>query len=897
MSLQAGARLGHYEILSPLGAGGMGEVYKARDARLDRYVAVKVLPEHLASSPDALARFEREAKAVAALNHPSILGIHDFAAHGETSYVVMEMLEGESLRTRLEQGPLTPREATELAIQMAQGLAAAHEKGVVHRDLKPANLWVTKEGRLKILDFGLAKQVPATGAGSDSREPTAISPGPTEKGRILGTLGYMSPEQVRGESVDARSDIFSFGVVLFEMLTGRKAFARDTASDTMAAILRDDPLEDLPASRPVPPNLQRVVAHCLEKKPGRRFQGAADLGFALESALGDSSSAGVPGGPVPARRARPRLPAIAVGALCLLLGAGLAWVLHTPPEPASSVAIRLVTYSGHDTSPAVSPDGKTIAFTSDRDGRPRIWLKQLKGGGEMALTAGPDDFPRFSPDGTSVLFVHSEGGRRNSLHRITLLGNDPHKIVEDAEDGDWSPDGKQIAFVRFDRRQNRILSGLFLIDSSGGNERQLTRFEGELVGFPRFCPDGRYIVLNTPSLITSGVLRKLHLVDVKDGSIREIRPEALGMLSSAAWASPEDIVYMQSESITGGGTAVSAARAFRENVRTHHHHPLFWVGSGGTTLDLFPDGRVVFDSMSGRQNLRVYALDGHSPPRWLTHGTVNDRQPVFAPGGEWVVFSSNRSGNLDLWATSTRTGVVRSITDDPADDWDPAFSHDGRSLLWSSNRSGNLEIWASNPDGTGAHQVTHDGEDAQNPTQTRDGRWVLYSCANRKHPGLWRIHSDGTGAELLAAGAVQIPQVSPDGIYATYVTAVRSTSTLHVIRVEDGVDTPFALFPEPRRKTLVFPGRARWTPDGKRIIFTGQDEKGLDGVFIQDFVPGKDTTATRRPLAGFDPDWITESLGLSADGRRLVLSESERVFSLMIAEGVPGLVRLRGNTR
>jgi Tol biopolymer transport system component len=477
------------------------------------------------------------------------------------------------------------------------------------------------------------------------------------------------------------------------------------------------------------------------------------------------------------------------------------------------------------------------------------------------------------------------------------VGNNPLKVVEDAEQGDWSPDGKQIAFIRFDRRQDRLRSVLFLIDAAGGVEREIARFDGELLGYPRWSPDGRHLILNTPPFITSGVLRKLTLVDVKDGTSREIRPDSLGMLSTAAWLSSDEIVFMQSESITGGGTAVSAARAFRENVRTLRQHPLFWVGSSGTTLDLLPDGRVVFDSMTGRQNLREYPLDGHGPPRWITHGTVNDRQPVFAPDGEWVVFSSNRSGNLDLWAISTRTDVVRSLTDDPADDWDPGFSPDGRSLLWSSNRSGNLEVWASNPDGTGAHQVTHDGVDAQNPTQTRDGKWIVYSCANRQHQGLWKIHPDGTGAELLARGAAQVPQVSPDGNWAAYLINDRTTSILHVIRVEDANDMTFAVLPEPRRKTQIQRGRARWTPDGNRILFTGQDQKGLDGIFIQDFVPGKDTASTRRPLAGFDPEWITESLGLSPDGRRLVLSEAERVFSLMVAEGVPGLAREKGSKR
>jgi Tol biopolymer transport system component len=828
---------------------------------------------------------------VAALNHPGILGIHDFGTHCDTSYVVMELLEGESLRARLDRGLLPVREATDLAIQLAHGLAAAHEKGFVHRDLKPANLWVTGEGRLKILDFGLAKQIAAVSAGADSVEPTAAAPpGRTEAGTILGTLGYMSPEQVRGEPVDARSDIFSFGVVLFEMLTGRCAFVRETASDTLAAVLRDDPLDDASAAPAAPPLLQRVVARCLEKKAARRFQSAADLAFGLESIAADSGRPARPPEPAATREARGRLPVLGMGVLPLLIGAVLGWIARTPPDPGTAVAVRLVTYSGHDTSPAASPDGKTVAFTSDRDGQPRIWLKQLQGGGERALTAGPDDFPRFSPDGSSVLFIHSEAGK-TSLQRVAILGSDPHKVVEDAEQGDWSPDGKRIAFVR--RQQDALRSTVFLIDAEGGAERELTRFEGELVGCPRWSPDGRHVVLNIPALVTGGARRKLFVVDTADGSSREIRPESVGTPSAAAWVSPDEIVYLQTESLTD--TAARPARAFRESIRTHRRRPLFWVPASGTTLDLLPDGRVVFDSMSGSQNLREYALDGHAPPRWVTHGTISDRQPVFAPDGEWVVFSSNRSGNLDLWAISTRTGVVRALTDDPADDWDPAFSPDGRALLWSSNRSGNLEIWSSNPDGTGARQVTHDGEDAQNPTETPDGTWIVYSCANRSHLGLWKIHPDGTGAQQLAHGPLQIPQVSPDGRYAACLVNVRTKAVLHVVRVEDGRDTTFAVLPEPRRKTSVQPGRARWTPDGRRILFVAQDENGLDGTFVQDFRPGQDTTSTRRRLAGFDPDWITESLGLSPDGRTLVLSESERVFSLMMAEGLQGLARANGS--
>lgn len=281
MSLSAGLRLGPYEILEPLGAGGMGEVWKARDTRLDRFVAVKALQGDWAAQPDWLSRFRLEAKAVASLNHPNILGIFDIGSEGGIPFAVMELLEGETLRARLARGPLAPRQALDLAQQLAHGLAAAHEKGLIHRDLKPENLWVTREGRLKILDFGLAKR-PGDAENPDETETLEMGHR-TETGLVLGTLGYMSPEQARGAALDPRSDLFSFGAVLWEMLMGRKAFARPSAAETLAAILTEDPpsLERAPA--PVPPGLQRVVAHCLDKRAEGRFQSARDLAFALEA--------------------------------------------------------------------------------------------------------------------------------------------------------------------------------------------------------------------------------------------------------------------------------------------------------------------------------------------------------------------------------------------------------------------------------------------------------------------------------------------------------------------------------------------------------------------------------------------------------------------------------------
>ena len=337
MTLAPGTRLGPYEILSPLGVGGMGEVWKAKDTRLDRFVAVKVLPKDLAKNPDALSRFEREAKAVAALNHPNILGIFDFGHVDEIAYAVMELLEGESLRTRLDQGPLALRTALELGRQMATGLAAAHDKGIIHRDLTPGNIWITKDGRLKILDFGLAKQVAASASVSQSFLATQAvgqsQESHTKAGMILGTMGYMSPEQVRGEAVDARSDIFSFGAVLFEMLTGKRAFARNTASDTLAAILRDDLVDLEGTSRLIPAGLLRIIHHCIEKSPEQRFQSTHDVAFALENFSATSQSFSPFWAPIATRNRRTsrKWAALVVG---LLVCAGIVgWAIRGHARP------------------------------------------------------------------------------------------------------------------------------------------------------------------------------------------------------------------------------------------------------------------------------------------------------------------------------------------------------------------------------------------------------------------------------------------------------------------------------------------------------------------------------------------------------------------------------------
>ncbi|MEP6993335.1 MAG: protein kinase [Acidobacteriota bacterium] len=342
MTLLAGTNLGPYEILAPLGAGGMGEVYRARDRRLDRNVAIKVLSPSVAGDAESLARFEREAKAVAALSHPNILAIHDFGTHEGISYAVMELLEGETLRGKLDVGPISPKQAVDYALQIAKGLSAAHERGVVHRDLKPENLFVSRDGHVKILDFGLAKRVEAVSPDEPTSGPTVSSR--TEPGTVMGTMGYMSPEQVRGLPVDHRSDIFSFGAILYELLTGRRAFKKDTASDTIAAIMRDEPPELSASGRNISPALDRVVRHCLEKDRENRFQSATDIAFALAETSSPTSTSAVyaVAPPVGKGKGKGRGVSVAAGAIVLLAVAGfLFWRRPHPPSGGATGVKRI----------------------------------------------------------------------------------------------------------------------------------------------------------------------------------------------------------------------------------------------------------------------------------------------------------------------------------------------------------------------------------------------------------------------------------------------------------------------------------------------------------------------------------------------------------------------------
>src|SRR5579872_6953954 len=488
MALAAGTKLGPYEIVASLGAGGMGEVYRARDPRLGREVAIKVLLSYFCRDVDRLRRFEQEARAAGSLNHPNVLAVYDVGTHEGAPYLVTELLEGATLRDRMAGGAMPLRKATEYAAQVAHGLAAAHDKGIVHRDLKPENIFVCRDGRTKILDFGLAKLTApeagdATATNLDLRDQTG-------EGVVLGTVGYMSPEQVRGEKADERSDVFSFGAVLYEMLSGERAFAGGSSADRASAILKEDPPDLRATGRNIPPAMERIVRHCLEKSRDERFQSARDLGFHLETVLTDSEPNAAASFPLQKKRIFPL--GWVIAGLAILAAAGAGWWSRgrVPSDHREVSFLRLTDFAGIQDSPAFSPDGKSVTFVSDSTGSRQIWIRLLAGGPPLQIThdAGEHLEPRWSQDSAAIIYYTPppEGDAQGTLWEVPALGGPPRRLVSSMSSADVSHDGKRLTYFRLNGKQMELVAA----ERDGSNPRVVMQ---AVVSFsyrrPRWSPD------------------------------------------------------------------------------------------------------------------------------------------------------------------------------------------------------------------------------------------------------------------------------------------------------------------------------------------------------------------------------------------------------------------------
>ena len=908
-----GSRVGPYEVTGKLGEGGMGEVWRATDSRLRRDVAIKVLPAAFTADRERLARFEREAQLLAQLQHTNIAAIYGLEESNGTRALVMELVEGEDLAARIARGPLPLDEALPIARQIAEALEAAHEQGIVHRDLKPANVKVRPDGTVKVLDFGLAKAVEA-GAGSSpgaaelARSPTllshALANSPTvtgshgtQLGVILGTAAYMSPEQARGGAVDRRADVWAFGVLLFEMLTGRPLFAGETVSDTLAGVLKTDvDFAFLPLA--VPPAIRRLLRQCLERNPRNRLHDIADARLVLAAVeAGDADEppvSGVTPAAAPRRsaaaRAIPWIAGLALGAIAVAL-ADRTLLAPSPAEPPSLVPL---TYSGKDSWPVASPDGKTLAFVSSRDGSSRIWLKQLATGEEVAITSGPaDGFPSFSPDGASLLFLRGTTPPLG-LYTVSAVGGEPRRISEGlAGSAAWSPDGRRIALARA-ATAGGLPDTIVTVAADGGDERELARVTDVALFGLRWSPDGRAIGAATQLRTNFAAQQSILEVDVATGARRTLyEPPAGALITGWAWSGADAVVF--SEATSQSGSAASRLRRIGRGGGAAT--TLLSLRQPSSWLDVAGPGQMVIDQVTPTQNLGEWPLGGDgtvpaaaaAPVTWWTRGGSVDRQPVFSPDGKRLVFNSDRGGHLDVWELELEGGALRRLTIDAADDWDPAYTPDGRRLLWSSNRSGNFEIWSAASDGSGIRQVTADGVDAENPTATPDGEWIVYASANPAASGIWKVHPDGTGAARLVAGALSVPELSPDGRWVAFVDL--DESRLRVVTLAEG-DEVFAADLSLAFVPLLQPGRARWLPGTADLVWLDyEQEAGVWRLVAQQVAPGRDTRGTRRVLLEGGPDAGPESFAISPDGTRLVVSVNQTRSELLLVSGLPGVTR------
>ena len=691
MSLAPGTRIGAYEVTSLVGVGGMGEVYRARDTKLHRDVAIKVLPEAVAYDHERLARFEREARTLATLNHPHIAQIYGLEDTGPVRAIVIELVDGEDLARKIARGAIPLEEALPIARQIAEALEAAHEHGIIHRDLKPANISVRPDGTVKVLDFGLAKvlepvQVPD--AAIDAA--TITSPAATRSGVVVGSVAYMSPEQAKGQRLDKRSDVWAFGAVLYEMLSGRRAFGGDGMAETLAAVLHQDPdLAALPAATPA--TVRRLVLRCLDRDVRRRLRDIGEARIALEDPVrwGGEPANGL-AAVSSSRWFRRAIPAVVAAAIAATFAGTVTWYVagkSVPPArldrgPSTMPRFSPVTnFAGVEAQPSLSPDGRTVAFVSNRGGQWDIYVSLVSGGNLVQVTRDPnvEIAPHWSPDGTSLLFARLNATGLTDVWVVPAFGGAARPILLNAATPAWSPDGKSIAY------RSGEDEALWLADANGANPHRITQREVSALRHsqPAFSHDGRSIVF----IRQVGSQRsELAVVNLESGVIRDLtRDSALAL--SPRWSPDGRFVYFSS---SRGGTL----SIWKIAVASGEIEPITAGQDDNEELDLSTDGkRLAFASARTNVGLAELSIDGDSRGRltWLTTGSARgETAPRYSPDGRRVVYFCNRN-SLDqdtLWIMDADGGNVNRVFDDGRFNIHPRWAPDGQELLYVSRLPG-----------------------------------------------------------------------------------------------------------------------------------------------------------------------------------------------------------------
>jgi Tol biopolymer transport system component len=846
MALSSGTKLGPYEIQALIGAGGMGEVYRARDARLNRTVAIKILPPSFSADHDRMQRFAQEARAAAALNHPNILSIFDIGDEKGSPYVVSELLEGETLRERLRSGALSSRKAIDYGVQVARGLAAAHEKGIVHRDLKPENLFITSDGRVKILDFGLAKLTrPESESGADA--PTVH--GVTEPGLIMGTAGYMSPEQVRGQAADPRSDIFAFGAILYEMISGKRAFHGETSADTMSAILKEEVPELSETARNVPAGLERIVRHCLEKNPSQRFHSAGDLAFDLESLTEISATSSKSGAQAAVARvegAESRRKLLSVAGVLVLAAAmiALGWWLGRGRGAAPPPEYQQITFrTGSIGNARFTPDGSIVYTASWGGGENQLYLARTDDNGSRELGLKDADLLAISNRGELAIRLNTVylGGyaRAGTLARVPLSGGTPREVLENVGDVDWAANGENMAVVRFVPENSHwrleYPVGKVLLDTINW------------ISSPKISPDGKWVAFADHENTSGDDEGALAVID-PDGHEKKLASGFVS-LEGIFWASSDELWYTGTRTgsaenlrgvtlagkertitnVPGGmwlqdrhdGLTLMVTHQIRIGIRGmppggKEENELGWLG-WSVMRDLSRDGKKVLfeeDGDGGGPNYTVFIRDTDgSPPVRIGNGTAG----AISPDDKWVITKPAKEGAL--FVVPTGAGEARQLTHDNISYGTVRYLPDGKHLLATGIEAGHgardylIDLSNGNakpvtPEGVTGARLSPDGRNAA--VMGPDGQW-----------GVWPL--DGSGFRPIPSldSKFNVTGWTPDAssLYASSNRLQQRTARVYRVNVATGKMDLWKTFGESMSVGVTNVGAPHISDDGNAYAY------------------------------------------------------------------------------